>query len=206
MHGHRAASAPLPLLIGFGLFIAALGYLIAVSLTRREAPTFAPTPPTRERAAQWAEVGDTLTLDATDGERWRHVSLTLGRALSPPDTAGWELAVRRFHVTVAGALADVGPVAFDSVRVPSTARFVASTPEESSNGAIGHWYRYSLVTHLLEPNGHVYVLRTHAGRLWKLQPISYYCPGVTAGCLTLRYAPLTLERPAAASAAGVPDR
>lgn len=197
MRGHRVPSAPLPLLIGFGLFVAALGYLIAASLTRREAPVFAPTPPARQRAADWTRVGDTLTVDATDGDRWRHVSLTSGRVLTPPDTAGWELAVRRFHVTVAGALADAGPVAFDSVRVPPSARFVASTPGEESNAAIGHWYRYSLVTHLLQPDGHVYVLRTRGGALWKLQLLSYYCPGLTAGCLTLRYAPLGGEAPVA---------
>ena len=190
MPRRRAAGVPLPLLIGFALFVAALGYLVAGSLTRRQAPVFTPTPPGRIRAATCARAGDTLTVDATDGERWRHVSLSTGRVLVPLDTAGWELAVRRFHVTVAGALADAGLVPFDSVRPPPAARFVPSAPGEESNAAIAHWYRYSLVTHLLRPDGRVYVLRTRAGRLWKLQLLGYYCPGLTAGCLTLRYAPL----------------
>lgn len=190
MRGRRAASAPLPLLVGFGLFVVALGYLVAASLTRRHAPVFVPSPTVRARAGDWRRVGDTLTLDATDGERWRFASLTQGRALTAPDTAGWELAARRYRVTVAGALADLGPVAFDSARVAPTTRFVASSSHEDANEAIRHWYEYSLVTHLLTANGHVYALRTTAGRLWKLQVVGYYCPGLVAGCLTLRYAPL----------------
>jgi hypothetical protein len=31
-------AAPLPLLVVFGLFLAAIGYLVAASLTRRSAP------------------------------------------------------------------------------------------------------------------------------------------------------------------------
>lgn len=190
MHGRRAASAPLPLLIGFGLFVIALGYLVAASLARRQAPVFPPSPPGRARAADWRRAGDTLTLDATDGERWRFASLALGGPLAGSDTTAWELAARRYRITVAGALADLGPVPFESAHLGPSARFVASTSAESANAAIGHWYRYSFVTHLLTSDGHVYALRTRAGRLWKLQVVGYYCPGLVAGCLTLRYAPL----------------
>jgi hypothetical protein len=193
MPRHRAAHPPLPLLVGFGLFLAALVYLVAASLTRRDAVTFAPSPPDRRRAADWARVGDTLTLDATDGERWRFASLAMGRALASSDSADWELAVRRYRVTVAGALADLGPVPFEQARLTPAADFVASTASEPANAAIRHWYHYSLVTHLLETDGHVYALRTRGGRLWKLQVVGYYCPGLVAGCLTLRYAPLEGE-------------
>jgi hypothetical protein len=189
MRGRRAAGAPLPLLAGFGLFVAALGYLVAASLTRGDAPVFAPSPPDRARAADWMRAGDTLTLDATDGERWRYASLALGRALAAPDTTGWELAARRYRITVAGALADLGAVPFEGARIGPDARFVASGSREIANEAIRHWYRYGLVTHLLTPDGRVYALRTRGGRLWKLQVLGYYCPGLVAGCLTLRYAP-----------------
>jgi hypothetical protein len=47
-----------------------------------------------------------------------------------------------------------------------------------------------LVTHLLAPSGHVYALRARDGRFWKLEVLGYYCPGLTPGCVTLRYAPL----------------
>lgn len=186
----RAARAPLPLLIGFGLFVAGLGYMVAASLARRDAPVFVPTSAVRARAAGWARAGDTLTLDATDGARWRFASLTLGHPLERADTARWELAARRYRITVAGAIADLGTVPFDSARVEPSARFVPSRPGEMGNEAIGHWYRYSLVTHLLEPDGRVYAFRTRDGAQWKLQILGYYCPGLTPGCVTLRYAPL----------------
>lgn len=192
-HGSRvrAASTPLPLLIGFGLFVAGLGYMVVASLARRDAPVFMPTPPVRERAANWMQAGDTLTLDATDGARWRRVSLTRGGPLDGADTARWELAARRYRLTVTGEVADLGTVPFEMAHAGPAARFVASRPGEMENGAIRHWYRYSLVTHLLEPDGRVYALRTRDGALWKLQILGYYCPGLTPGCVTLRYAPLS---------------
>ncbi|MFN2567313.1 MAG: HmuY family protein [Gemmatimonadaceae bacterium] len=168
---------PWPLAIGFAVFVVAMGYLVASSLTRRAAPTFAPTLEAR---------GDTLTVDATAADRWRYVSLTRGRVLSPPDTAGWEIAVRRYNLIANGDVVDLGPAAFDTVRDVAVA-------SEANSSAISRWYRYSLLTHLLEPNDHVYVVRAGGGPLYKLQILSYYCPGLTAGCMTIRYAPLTSE-------------
>jgi hypothetical protein len=200
MHRRRrartgAARAPLPLLIGFVLFVAALGYMLVASLARREAPVFPPSSPARVRAAGWQHAGDTITLDATDGDRWRRASLTLGRPLADHDSAPWELAAQRYRITVAGALADLGAVPFDVASITSATHFIASKPREMENETIAHWYRYSLVTHLLTPNDHVYVLRTAAGALWKLQLLGYYCPGLTPGCVTVRYAPLLPRDP-----------
>jgi hypothetical protein len=186
----RAANAPLPLLIGFGLFVATLVYLVAVSLTRRDAPVFSPSSVLRTRPADWMRGGDTLTLDATDGDHWRFVSLTEGRSLTGADTARWQLAARRYRVTVAGALADLGRVPFEHAGVSTSTRFLSSRAGEIENEAIRHWYRYSLMTHLLTPDGRVYALRDRDGRLWKLEVVGYYCPRLIAGCLTLRYAPL----------------
>jgi hypothetical protein len=190
MHSSRPGRAPLPLLAGFGLFVAAIGMLVAAPLVRRDPPTYAPTPASHARGARWRAVGDTLTLDATDDATWRRASLSLGRALTPGDTADWEIAVQRHRISVAGALADLGPVAFDNAQLSPRAAFVESRPGETTNDAIAHWYRYGFVTHLLTSDGRVYALRTRDGRLFKIQILGYYCPGVVAGCLTLRYAPL----------------
>src|SRR5687767_11918543 len=100
--GHQAA-APWPLLLGFGLFLVAMVYLVASSFTRRAAPTFAPTVVAR---------GDTLTVDATDGKRWQYLSLASGRILTAPDTLGWDLAVRRYNVRVRGNVSDFGEASF----------------------------------------------------------------------------------------------
>ena len=172
--GTRAAR-PLPLLIGFGVFLVVMGYLVAASFTRRTAPAFAPGPEAR---------GDTLTVDATDGQRWQYVSLTRGRVLSAPDTGAWEIAVRRYNVIANGDAIDLGRAAFDSVRdLPAAA-------SEANSSAIPKLYRYNLLTHLLETNGHVYAVRAAGGPPYKVQILSYYCPGLTAGCMTLRFAPL----------------
>jgi hypothetical protein len=86
------------------------------------------------------------------------------------------------------ALADLGAVPFDSARVGAATAFVPAAAR--GNGVMDHWYRYSFVTHLLEPDARVFALRARDGALWKLQVVGYYCPGLVAGCLTLRYAPL----------------
>jgi hypothetical protein len=172
----RRDAGRLPLII-FAAFLVAIGYIVASSLTRRTAPTFAPSLEAR---------GDTLTVDATDGDRWRYVSLTRGRVLSLPDTAGWEIAVRRYNLIANGDVVDLGPALFDPVHG-------AGGTDEANSSAIPRWYRYSLLTHLLEPKGHVYVIRAGGGPLYKVQILSYYCPGLTAGCMTIRFAPLTSE-------------
>ena len=185
--------APLPLLVLFGAFLGAIVYLIAASLTRRTAPVYSISPSVRNRAMNWQRVGDTLTIDGTDGDRWQYVSLSAGRALTLPDTAGWEIAVQRYRVITAptGSIADLGPASFEMARVSDRAQFIAtSTIDKPENSAIEHWYRYNWLTHLLEPNGHVFAIRASDGTLWKLGVVSYYCPKLIAGCLTIRYAPL----------------
>ena len=176
----------------FGLFLAAIAYLVAASLTRRTAPVYSISPRERERAAHWQTLGDTLTIDATDGDRWQYVSLARGQVLTPPDTNGWEIAVQRYRMITppGGAIADLGRVTFEEASSMPLAFFVPTTfAKQPSNAAIGHWYRYNLLTHLLEPNGHLFVVRT-PGATWKLAVVSYYCPKLVAGCLTIRYAPL----------------
>jgi hypothetical protein len=183
--------APIPLLVLFGAFLAAIVYLVAASLTRRQAPVFAISSAERTRSVDWQSAGDTLTIDATDGDSWRHVSLARGRALDAGDTTPWEIAVQRYRVITPanGAIADIGAVAFENATVPSEARFTRTTGDEHpENAAIEHWYRYNLLTHLLEPNGHVFVVRSATGALYKIGVVSYYCPKLVAGCLTLRYA------------------
>src|SRR5690348_6854424 len=120
--------APLPLLVLFGLFVAAIVYLVAASLTRRDAPVFSISPGNRERAANWRTVGDTLTIDATDGDRWQYVSLARGRVLAPPDTVGWDIAVQRYRVISATsvAIADLGATTFGGARMSSSASFVST--------------------------------------------------------------------------------
>ena len=175
------------LFAGFGVFLLLLGYLLASSLTRRRSAVFAPREAVTPRAV--GQGPDTLTIDARDTERWRFVDLERGRTLAPPDTAGWDLAIRRFHVIASGAIADAGAIAFDSLaRPPESGYMTNSTGSDSINPGIRRWYSYGMLSHLLVPKGHLYVVRTRRGRFAKLELLSYYCPGLEAGCLTFRYA------------------
>ena len=191
----RATTA---LVIGFTLFVAALVYLVASSLSGRSAPEFDPTPPGggpggRGRASLTgaARDADTITVDARDSRAWRFVSLTAQTVLVPPDTAGWDLAVRRHRIIVSGLIADLGAVAFESVtHAPRTGHVANTAGRDTINAAIARWYRYSMMSHLLEPNGHLYAVRTRDSADFKVQVLSYYCTGLEAGCLTVRFAAL----------------
>lgn len=188
--------ATIVLAAALALFVSILGYLIVSSLSTRSAAEFAPTAPGRglKGATGRTEDGqgvDTLTLDARDEKQWRFATLREGAVLLPPDTSGWELATRRHHIIASGGLADLGAVHFDSVsRAPADGYQSNTVGSDTTNAATNHWYRYGMMSHLLEPNGHVFSLRTTDGRHFKLEVVSYYCPGLQAGCLTIRYAAL----------------
>ncbi len=180
---------PLPLVGGFVLFLAALTYLLAASLAPRDVPTFVPAAPAPRPSPATGLVVDTLTLDARDAVTWRFVDLATGAVLTPPDTAGWDVAVRRFRLVVSGGALDAGAVGFDTLAEAPVAGYLPTAfAADTVNPALQRWYRYSMFSHLLEPRGHTYVLRTSDGHYAKLGILGYYCPGPEAGCLTLRYA------------------
>jgi hypothetical protein len=175
----RAPGAlPAPVWIVAALFGAAVVWIVGASLVPPRVPTFVPVAPAR---------GDTVTVDATDAAAWRFFSFTRG-PLVPPDTAGWDLAVRRFRAVAAGAVARVDTPAFDAVREAPRTGYVATTyGRDTTNAALARWYRYDFFAHLLRPRPRTYVVRTRDGRHAKLQFLSYYCPGPTPGCVTFRY-------------------
>ncbi len=179
---------PLPLLLGFATFVLVLSYLIVASLVRPEVAEFTPTP--RGVQPSGGPGPDTVTLDARDLARWQFYSLRRG-AISPPDTADWDLAVRRYHAITSGSAADAGAVTFEQAREVATAAFLETVfARDTVQPALSRWYRYGWVTHLLRPNGHVFLVRTRSVGPIKLEFLSYYCPGSQPGCLTFRWAPL----------------
>jgi hypothetical protein len=184
----RVRTLPLPLLLGFLLFLAILGVLVAASLGRRDAAAFAPDAP-RPSAVAWDTLGeDTLTVDARDPTRWRFIDIERGLVLDPPDTVGWDLAVRRFHVITSGAVAVVEDARFADVTWAPDDGYISTTfGADTVNAVLARWYRYGFFSHLLEPLDRVWVLRTTNQRYARFTVLSYYCPGLIAGCLTLRY-------------------
>ena len=181
---------PALLLGGFVAFLVAIAYLIVSSLARPNVTSFAPTPPSHARPAGDGPREDTVTVDASDSHAWRFFDFARGALVAPPDTAGWDLAVRRYHIIAHDAIADVGVTTFGRVsRAPAHGYTANTLGDDTTNAAIAHWYRYSFLTHRLEPSGHVYVVRTRAGGYAKMEILSYYCTGTEPepGCVTFRY-------------------
>lgn len=187
-NGERQSRPPLLLVGGFALFIFVTAYLVVSSVTKRAVPTFDPSPRMTASSDSGPRHDDTITVDATDSKRWQYVDFDRGTVVAPPDTAGWDLAVRRYRVIAFDAIADLGALRFEDVRDVPDRGFVANVAAgDTSNAAIGRWYRYSMLTHLLEPAGHTYAVRTRDARFAIVQILGYYCSGLRPGCLTLRY-------------------
>jgi hypothetical protein len=149
---------------------------------------FAPTPPRIGRTAGAGSGADTVTIDAGDEHRWRFLRFDRGAVVDPPDTVGWDLALRRFRVIPSGGITNLGAVPFDSVAEAPAGGYVSSRfARDTTNAVTDHWYSYGYLSHLLTPKRDVYVVRTRAGGYAKLQMLSYYCPGSTPGCVTVRY-------------------
>ncbi|HEX9633067.1 MAG TPA: hypothetical protein VGA02_11460 [Gemmatimonadales bacterium] len=162
-----ASRPPVLLVVAAMVFVAFLALLLAQSLAPKRVETFtlgAHTP--RPLAAGRT---DTVTLDVRDSERWHYLDLDRGLLLAPPDSHGWDLAARRFQL-----------------RVPVTPALTAPSVADAT-GNLTRWYRYDFLAHLLRPAGHPYQLRTDGGHTVTLEVLGYYCPGPTAGCLTVRY-------------------
>lgn len=168
-----AQRLPLALLLTCAVFLAVLLYLLASSLSRRSAPTFAPSRTGEVLGDPGA--GVTVTVEARDESLWRYLDLDAATLLDR-DSTGWDLAIRRFRIRAAGPVERlaVGPSA-------------ASGPSQGAAADFGKWYRYGMLSHLLEPSGDRYEVRTDRGASATIEILSYYCEGLEAGCLTLRY-------------------
>lgn len=196
---------PRPLIAGFVVFLAVITYLVTASLLRRSLPVFEPTPANRPADVAFASDVDTFTVDTSDPNQWRYFSFARrglvevrpSRARVAANDGGqataaeeWDVAFRRYHVVPAVAAADLGAIPLDSaprLAVQSEAWLASAFGRDTANAATARWYRYSFLTHLLESRGHVYAVRARDGREVHMEVLSYYCPGMRAGCLTVRY-------------------
>ena len=169
-------------------FVIVLVFLVGSSLVKRSAAVFDPTPVGVQRPPSSSRV-DTLTVDARDDRHWAFVDLARGIVLTVPEISAWDLAFRRHDIGTTGAIADLGEVRFEEVRDTLASTYIAASGgRDTVNAAIRRWYVYGMMSHLLQPNEHVYIVRTRAGHYIKLQILSYYCRGLEGGCLTFRYA------------------
>ncbi|HXL11975.1 MAG TPA: HmuY family protein [Gemmatimonadales bacterium] len=183
-----AARPPILVLVIGAAFLLLVASLLIGSLTTPEYPAFALS------TARPATVGDSLvgpgtyTLDASATDRWRRFDF--GRN-AVADSGVWDLAFRRFRLITApgGGIVDLGPVPFDSVVELPAAGYADNTAgPDTTNPAVGKWYAYSMLSHLLTSKHHVYGVRTPRGKYAKLELLAYYCQDAGTACITFRYA------------------
>jgi hypothetical protein len=183
------------LVVVCGLLIAAVWFVMeSLQSPELEWYTVSPVDP--------QEVGGSLTGPAVytvDGRRneLTYFDFSTGSAVEgEPDPLGWDLAFRRFTILAnggpglsgQGGIVDLGEVPFDSVtRVPTEGYATNEANAETANPAIARWYTYSWTSHILKPKPKVFAARTADGRYAVFEILSYYCPGATAGCITIRY-------------------
>jgi hypothetical protein len=199
MH-HRAGRAPLVVIATAALFATVILWLVVASFVPRQVAVFEPTagrhdgsaaplgaePPSRRTDEPSSRRVDTITIDARDPDRWRFFAFDRG-LLEAPDTAGWDLAVRRFRVITSGAAAALRGTLDTVAQAPDTGYEPTVFARDTVNPVLGRWYRYGFFSHLLRPEPRVYAIRLRDGRAALLEFLSYYCPGPGPGCVTLRY-------------------
>jgi len=183
------SARPPILVIAMGVaFLLLVASLLIGSLTAPEYPPFTLTP------AQPGPVGDSLvgpatyTLDASATDRWQRFDFARNAVVN---SGPWDIAFRRFHLIAGpgGGIADLGTVPFDSVRdLPDSGYAPNATGRDTTNPAVGKWYAYSMLSHLLTSKHHVYAVQTPGRRYAKLELLAYYCKDVGVACITFRYA------------------
>lgn len=178
-------------------FLLLVASLVIGSFVTPEFPPYPLTPPPSAAQLRGAPADSlvgpvTYTFDASGGDAWRRFHFGRGALV---DSGDWDIAFRRNKVmTAPGAgIVDLGPVAFDSVdEVPASGYAITlaggGASRDSNNAAVGKWYEYSMLSHLLTSKRHVYAVRTADGRFAKLEILAYYCRDAGAACYTIRYA------------------
>ncbi len=187
---------------GVALGVGALAVaFVGFSLARPTPETFLPSPTVPLPAPPLQPGQHSLTVDASDPDRWVHVSLRHGTVVERPAPLDWDLAFRRFQVIVNGGEGFAGRAAMTLLDAPGLegieADALARVPpdhfvqtrvrSDSTLAELPRWYDYSFLSHLLTPRPGVYAVRLADGGHALLEYRGYYCPGPTPGCVTFRF-------------------
>ena len=143
-------------------------------------PTFDPSPRASVSSYSGPRHDDTITVDATDSKQWQYVDFDLGGVVAPPDTTGWDLAVRRYLVIAADAIADLGARRFEDVRDAPDRGFVANVVASARSTR-----RFAVVPDAADASararGPLLRCRTRDGRFASVQVLGYYCTDCDRG-------------------------
>lgn len=160
-----------------------------------------------------SENGDGTTtsiIDATSNDAWIYLDLNTGLETTPTTPLAseeWDLAFRRFDVTLNGGISGASDVAvmvlpnqdFDSLTIAPASGYTTDLADGDDEGEEpdlyfgseqGAWYDYDPTTHVLSPKERVYVVASAAGTYYKLRFLGYYDDAGTAGTLRLQWGPI----------------
>ena len=183
---------PILVLVLAGAFLLLVASLLIGAFVKPDFPPYQLTSATSVSTGLY-------TLDASRGDRWQLFNLARNATV---DSGPWDLAFRRNHVITApdAGARDLGLVSFDSVLdVPPAGYEATNFGADTTNPEIGKWYAYSMLSHLLTSQHHVYAIRTADGRYAMLEILAYYCREVGSACYTIRYK-TTRPRPVSSGA------
>jgi hypothetical protein len=142
------------------------------------------------------------TLDATSRDDWVLFDFDTGRVLDGDLTSSdWDMAFQRTKVLTnsgvtnpsgPGGAFDLGDVPLEVASPPESVAFVVDSlggddDDEPENIAVGRWYSYSFVAHIVSVKPNTYLVRTGDELDALVQFDSYYCEDEEAGCITFRY-------------------
>jgi len=184
VNGVASTRPPILVLVLAGAFLLLVVSLLIGSLTKPEFPPYQLGPSPEASGGG----GRVYTLDASRDDHWQRFRFAQDRVVQ--DSGRWDVAFRRNHViTAPGAAAlDLGPIRFDSLaEVPAADYSSTAFAADSVNPAIGKWYDYSMLSHLLTSKHHLYAVRTAEGAYVAFEILAYYCREVGAACYTMRY-------------------
>ncbi|MFV1969859.1 MAG: HmuY family protein, partial [Acidimicrobiia bacterium] len=142
------------------------------------------------------------TLDATSTDDWVFFDFEDGRVVDTdfvsPD---WDVAFKRTKVLTnsgvtnesgPGGAFDLGEVPLEAATPPASAVFAVDVlggddDDEPENPALGRWYSYSFIKHIVSVKPNTYLVRTGGDNDALVQFDSYYCEDEEPGCITFRY-------------------
>ncbi|MEE8375009.1 MAG: HmuY family protein [Acidimicrobiia bacterium] len=142
------------------------------------------------------------TLDATSRDDWVLFDFDTGRVLDGDlSSSHWDMAFRRTKLLTnsgvtnpsgPGGAFDLGDVPLEVASPPESVAFVVDSlggddDDEPENVAIGRWYSYSFIAHIVSVKPNTYLVRTGDELDALVQFDSYYCEDEEAGCITFRY-------------------
>ena len=142
------------------------------------------------------------TLDATNLDDWVLFDFETGQVLEGGFTSpDWDMAFRRTKLLTnsgvtnplgPGGAIDLGDVPLEVASPPESVAFLVDSlggedDDEPENAAVGSWYSYSFISHIVSAKPNTYLLRTGDDLDALVQFDSYYCEDDEAGCITFRY-------------------